>query len=225
MPYRTSNNYRPRRRRSTRRRNMPSAAPTYGQIFNKVVKDVSTLKSLVNVEFKEQTFTSTTAPTAAGVIHFLNQIAQGDAASTRDGLQCRFKSLEHRSTYTLHASATASIVRLIFFIEKDVDLAAPVPGDVLENVSSGDISIVSERNLDNRKNLIILKEFNFVLTTEHPIKIIKWYKKLDMITIYTGAAATQANLSSNGLYFVAFTQEATNVPATIHRTRVRWVDN
>lgn len=229
MVYRRSNYP----KRYARRSNYRSGArgrraaplPTYSQIGARVLKDVSMLKNLINVEFKtnDLQFSSTSVP-STGTINCLNGLMQGDDYNRRSGRQVRFKSLQWRCTLNKHNSAVASRIRVIFFIDKDPREIQCSTSDILEtSVFSG---IDSMRKLDGRKRFVILKDKTFLLNTDTPERSYTGYMKLDMKTVYD--ASTTGDISdiySNSLHVLFLGDETVNQPTYTLGTRLRFVDN
>ena len=166
--------YRRYRRRSYRRR---ARAPTYGQIGRKVFRDVQRLKNLINVEFKSHLHQTNTSPSTSGHVSYVTNIDKGDSISQRDGDQVRLKSIETRGMYTLNASATSTTVRLMWVLVKNVNGTTPAIGDIIETLGSTDVS--SLRNLEYRRNVVILKDMVMVLNSETPKRYVKYYRKMD----------------------------------------------
>ncbi len=207
-----------RRRTAPRRKKCPP--PTYGQIGSKIFKDVERLKNLINVEFKSHDHNSVVKPTTTGHISHVTSIAQGDTSATRDGNQVRIKSWQSCVNYKLHASATFTEVRFIWFIEKRVEGALPLTTDVLTSAT-----ITSFRDLESRRNLIILKDKVFFLTTDRPNVNYCWYKVMDMKALYSGTAGDITDADENQLFTMELSTEATNTPTTRVENRIRYIDN
>jgi len=208
-----------------RRRVYPSraaVAPTYPQIFSKVVKDVSYLKGLINTEFKFRTLSFSTTMDTTGSVHHLNNISQGDGGSTRDGDQVRVKGVRVRGIYTIHASATTTVLRCIAFVWKNVNNIAPVKTDIV------DAGVNSMRELDERRNVRILWDKTFVLdSVQRPLLQFEKYFPLDIKTLFTRGETSggSAQTEQNGVYMLVFSDQATNVPSENVDTRCTFVDN
>lgn len=214
---------RPYRRPMYRRRRGPyRTAPTYGQIGAKVWKDVQMLKNLINVEFKYKDSGNTGSIDTSGAVRHLNDITQGDGATQRGGAQARLKSLNCLGNIVKHASATQTTVRVLFFIWKDVNLTAPVVSDVLDGGALLDL-----KNLDEKRNFVILKDRMYTLDADHPIQVIKYYRKLDLKTLWKSGSTNggSTNTEYGGVYMLVISSEATNTPTYDINTRISFVDN
>jgi len=215
MPYRRRGTF---RRRGTSRR----TGVTYGQIGAKVYKDVQMLKNLINTEFKEQNQAVTSSPSTTGTVTHLNSIAIGDSESTRDGAQVREKSISVTGHTKLHASATDTQVRMVVFIWTNVQGVAPVVSDILKD---GDVD--SQINTDNKHNYVILKDWNYTLSTQVPRRVFKWYRRIDLKTQWqrgqTGGGSSV--MEHGGLYCITISTEATNTPGQNLNFRIKYIDN
>ncbi len=217
MPYRSR---RPRRRYRKKR----GCTPTYGNMANKVWKDVKYLKSLINTEFKTNDISQggVNIP-STGTVNTMNGLAQGDDIDDRSGRVVRWKSVQVSGVINLAAStATQSTVRMLLVIDKQPTGVLPTVVQILDLAN-----MTAFRNLDNRKRFVILKDFRVTVNTDHPEKVFKFYKKLDMKTIYDASNAGDiTDISSNSLHFVFLGDEATNVPTFPSLTfRSRFIDN
>lgn len=223
MPY-ARRRYPRRRPRYTPRRRPVRRAPTraaiYGSAARQLYRDVSKLKGLINVEFKYVDNASTINPGTTGTFVLLNGLATGDTASTRDGRQVRFKSIQHKMILNLNASASATTVRCIFLIDTQPNEAAPAAADVLQSVG-----LVAPRNLDYRKRFVILKDQNYRVNTDMPERTVSWYRNLDMKTVYDDGGDTIASITTNSLYMLMLSDEAANTPTVTYYTRLRFIDN
>ncbi len=89
MPYKNRRGRKPYRRNNYFRKNNI----TYGQVVDKVVKDVGRLKSLINVEFKSADTAVVGLITTTPNIALINAPAVGDDFDEREGRSVRFKSV------------------------------------------------------------------------------------------------------------------------------------
>lgn len=214
MPYRK--NY---RRRTYRKRPI-----TYRQIGSKLWKDVQYLKSIVNVERKhlEQASSTTSSTTAAFIL--LNGCAPGDTGETRDGQSIKVSAVFLRYTLIQNASATSGTVnRLILFMDKQCNGAAPTAADILDSSAN----VLSPLNINNGKRFKVMADI--IVNTDlvaAPIKTIERYLKTNFHTKYNaGTAGTVADITTNSLYVMHMSSEATNVPTFNYSFRTRFIDN
>lgn len=222
MPYKKPYRGRRRRRNYTRYKKRMPQRVSYWSTAKQLWKDVTYLKSLINTEFKYKDTSANSAISTSPNFQLLNGLARGDDSTDRDGRQVRIKSLQSNFLFTQHASATSTIVRCIFFIDKDANGATPNMTDVFEAAT-----INAPRELDNRKRFVILKDWTVTLTSSgQTIKRQKVFKNLDMKTVYDDSTAGDiTDISSNSLFLLLLSNEATNTPTVNSYVRIRFVDN
>ncbi len=217
------NSRRGRKRRFTPRRSFNNNVNfTYGNVVDKLTKDVTKLMGLLNTEFKAiDTVASGTVSTTAGMV-LLSGSAPGDDFDTRDGRQIRIKSVQLTLIYFINGSATLTFIRIIIFLDKQPNETTPT---VTELLDVGDI--VSHRNLDNRKRFWIIKDEIVTLSiTGEQLGSWKFYQLLDIKGIYdAGTAGTIADIITNALFLMLVSSEATNLPNVTRVSRVRFIDN
>ncbi len=185
------------------------------------------VKGLVNVEFKEvNTQRTATALSTSIAISHVSGIAQGDTKIARGGNKVRFKSLHWRGFITMNASATTTMVRLMIILDKQVNGAVFTIGDLLEDATAGD-AIISPRDIDNQNRFTVLSDKTYKLTDNGGNQLVQFnvYKKINLPVRYDGTTANVGDLTSNGLFLVSFSNEATNTPAITDFFRIRFIDN
>lgn len=199
-----------------------STGPSYSLInvntkANIALKAVGQLASLLNVEYKKVDVAMSLTPDTTGAVQHISGITQGDGASNRDGNQVKMKSLQVRATIARHASATGTFVRLAIVKDTDNQGADPTCADILESVA-----VTAFTSYNNRRRFIIIKEWIIDLG-DRTTATIEWYKKLTMKLNFSDTAATDT--TDNHLYLMHLSNEATNKPTVIIKTRIRYLDN
>ncbi len=202
---------------------------TYGSMGQKVFEDTSwlvnkvhQLSGLINTEFKKIDVTDAATVSTTASIVVINPSVVGDDFDNRDGRKIRIKSVQLTLTAAIGVTTTFTFVRVLIVIDKQPNEIQLVITDLLDFAN-----ITSHRNLDGRKRFAIL--FDQILELNQEGKrtaVIKWYKKLDMITIYDDSnAGTIVDITSNALYLIISSDETTLVPFITRTTRVRFIDN
>lgn len=191
--------------------------------------------SLINAEWKVKDLDSSTTPDTSGSVIPLTFLAQGDTNGTRTGNSILPKLLSVRVRAILHASATASVVRVIIFRDKNYDGANPAVNEVLE--ITGNENYLSFRNLDFSDRFVIYKDWTLNLdeadtidkTRSANIKFntpAKGTRRKKWIHIeYDDTSAAQASSKENQLLMLVLSNEATNTPTVHYKTRFRYLDN
>ncbi len=185
------------------------------------------LKSIVNVEFKHLTQSQTNlgVPDGVGAILQLTNIAQGDSTTTRDGSNIKIVSIGLEYTVAMHASATQSVVRVMFLHDRQTNQVLYSTADVLEDVTVID-SVTSPRNLHNGSRFQVLYDKRHVLSISGAqIVSGRFHKKVQIKLRYDANAGTIADLTQSSLSLLLISNEATNVPLFAGFIRLRFVDN
>ncbi len=184
------------------------------------------IKSLMNVEFKNHDIAATTsAITITPVITQLTNIAQGDTTLTRDGSSVKFVSISFRYTLVQHASATSTFVRIMLVLDRQTNEAIYTDTDLLADVTVAD-AIVSPRNLDNGHRFRVLYDKVHAFSASGSVSQHgKFYKKLQLKVRYDAAAALITSLTQSSLSLFTVATEASSTPTITHRIRLRYVDN
>lgn len=225
MP-RYSKNHRYAYKKVVRRPAKLSRWDAYGIGLNQLRKDVIKVKNLINVEFKNHDVVnnSFTNVSTTGSITALNYVAQGDGEETRDGKMFRMKSLELRyqlSMDTLEEQQTTGI-RVIVFLDTDPTGSGPSLSTLLDQTVN---PMISPRNLDSRSRYVILLDRIHQLNPNGQESLCrKFYKKLDLKVLFSGATATDATIKKNGLY-ILFVSDQTNQAKQTFNARIRYIDN
>lgn len=195
----------------------------YGAAAGQLWRDVSKLKNLINVEFKKHDVVASINPGTAGVFQLLNGVPAGDDFNARDGRQVRIKSIQMNLRCLKNPSATNTVFRMLLVIDKQSNTAGPTAANILDLTTA--TAVDAHRNLDYRKRFVILKDVRFCVNADTPEKIVDFYKRLDMKEVFDGTAGTIGDISTNSIYLLLISDEATNTPAVLYNSRIRFIDN
>lgn len=219
MPYRKQY----RRRKAPYRRRAPNRYQIYSRAGTQLWKDVNMLKGLVNTEFKVKDVSVTAlALPSTGQVTDLNGLTKGDNVDQRSGRMVCWKSVQIQGQITRNASSTTQDrVRICLVIDKDPSGLGSGYTDIYDS-----LNVNSFRNLDNRKRYVILRSWNFVLDADKLEKYMKFYKKLDMKTVFNSLNnGNIADIESNSISLFYISDRATNQPTFDGRIRLRYIDN
>lgn len=179
--------------------------------------------NMVNTEFKTVDRSLNVSMINTGTTSLLNGLQQGDDYDNRDGRQVRFKSVQIAGKITRSSGAThaADRVRLAIVIDKQPNAAACNYGQIFQATTPD-----AFRNLDYRKRFVILWSRTMVIDADDPEKHFKFYKKIDMKTVYDASnVGDVTDIQTNALYFVTIAETSVNIPSADLDTRVRFIDN
>jgi len=200
---------------------------TYWNVLDKVKGDVAKLKGLINTEFKKKdTFSTLDIDNVTPRIRVINALAVGDDFDEREGREVRIKSIQVTLTLFLNPLSTQTFVRCIVVLDLQPNGIGLVIGDLLSDTAT-ELGSTNFRNLDFRKRFVILKDEVVMLQasgqrTAH----IEWYKQMNMHTTYNSLTTGGiSDITTNALYIILYSGEATDGVVNTCRTRVRFIDN
>lgn len=191
--------------------------------FASLVKDVGYLKGLINTELKVIDGGATPSTSAAGALQIINPLVQGVDYNNRIGRQVRFKSVQIRGRVSRNAAATQTRdrVRLVLVIDKQPNMALPTWTNLYVNTDPN-----AFRNLDWRKRFVILWSRLVYTDADDPNRDFRLYRKLNMKTVYDDSnIGSQADITTNALYFGYISEYGTNPPGMDFDWRLRFIDN
>lgn len=162
--------------------------------------------------------------TGAGTLANLFLPAQGVSQLERIGRKTLVKSIEWRFTGGLNiaTATTGTALRFVILYDNNANGADPAITDVFENDN-----IQSFRNANNSKRFITIHEeiVEMVNTVDTRTWYRHGYKKLNLLTEWSGATGEVASITSGSFIAVGWQDgSATTNPATILNVRFRFTD-
>ncbi len=182
------------------------------------------LKKLINVEYKSIRINLDTTPDTTPIITNLSAIAVGDDISDRDGRKIKAFSIQLKGHCQMHETATATLTRIVIFIDNANTGTIPVITDLFTTAAG--FTAGQPRITDPQSN----SRFRILYDKTIPqsdsgtkMTMVKFYKKLGHHIAYSGTAATDEGIGS--LFAVTGSTEATNVPTLQVVSVFKWIDN
>lgn len=219
MPYGRS--YRRKRRYYKRRQPRYGYFGKFGNDATKAIKMAGKALSLINVEnHRYDNTTSIANQTTTATVQTLGAIAQGDNVSNRQGNSIKMTQIDGRIGVYHNGSATKTFTRVIVGVDHQCNGALPAATDVL---AIGDV--FSLRNMDQAKRYTILVDEVVGTDTSHLLKWIEFHKPLDFHMEFKGTSSAVTDISTNNLFLIAVSDEATNGPQIERMIRLKWIDN
>lgn len=232
MPYSRRTSYAKRTRKVFRRRfkkrpNIISTvgrnvgAMTVGQAARYAARGVSIMKGIINSEMKRFTNNNTVNPSTTGTILHLSSIAQGDDVADRNGNSLLAKYLTYNWQVQMNASATATVTRVIVFVDTESTGGTPPTAAQLLQSPNNTISPI---NSDYTQRFTILFD-DTIDTSINANRILnrKHYIPLNFHIKYTGSSGT--NYDKNQIFMYHISNEGTNVPNFDYFYRIAFYDN
>ncbi len=212
---------RPSRRRGRRNnKRRGRSGISYLDIVKKLKNDY---RALFNVEDKYLDTVVGTTVNNTGFTQLLNGLTQGNGVSNRVGDSIRIVNLIMNLSFTISASATTTFIRCIIFVDNESQGAAP----------------------SAFTNLLISANYNALYNPAYSRRFKTQFDELvalnsggDECVVYSrdiklnyhpryglGNAGTVADIATGSLYFVAISDQGTNLPAMQLNIRIMYVDN
>lgn len=214
-----------KKRNFRRRRYAPkqkSGWSTYQEFGHRVLKDIAYLKDLVNVEFKSIDSTATfTNLMNTGNGQSIFQPLRGTDINNITGRSCKMSSCQgYISVIGSPAAGISTRVRCAIVLDKQGGRSIGST-DLWDNPQAG------FRNLDNRKDLVILKEWDLQTNASNvTTKQVNFYLPLRAHVIFNYLnGGTYADIDSNCLWFVAVSDQIANNVSVTGNFRIRFIDN
>ena len=188
--------------------------PSTATIAASAWSGVKYLRTLVNSEKHKLDTVITTSISSTGAITNLSAIAQGDAINQRTGNSVLATGVHLNMVFSLNASATASYVRALLFIDKQqVGDTSPSGSDLITGNYTGHLAASTVGRFQ------ILFDYLFPLNDVGlKNKVIRKYIKLNKHIRFNGTASS--DIQKGGLYMLLFSNEATNSVNTYIEARL-----
>ncbi len=190
-----------------------------------LARQVYQLKGMINVEYKNK-YTQLTASATGDTPAFFSLVnmIKGDDDNLRQGNQIRVKLIYLNALIKIHASATDTTLRYLILLDKQCNGVNTTAPELFQDNTVSDI-MVSPLNPDNKFRFKILYNKLVRLSPTIPSVQLKKYIKVDYIIRYDGNAGTTADITSNNILVLLFSDEVTNDPTVTHNVRMSYIDN
>ncbi len=221
MPY--NKPYR-KRYKGYRRRRVKGGNIFYRRLGNKSRWMAKKLRML-NVEYKNKytQLTASATGTTPAFFSLVNMI-KGDDDNLRQGNQIKCVTIYMNALIRMNTSATSTTLRYVIFLDKQCNGVNATAPELFQDNTVTDI-MISPLNPDNKFRFQILYNNLVRLSPEHPTAQVKFFKRVSIPIRYSGNAGTAADLTSNNILVLLFSDEATNTPTVTHNIRMSYVDN
>lgn len=228
IPKKGYNNYRSVTRYRRKKKKMPNVKQvsyfTPRNMYSAAryaVKGFNLLKGIINSELKRFTNNNSITPSTTGTIAHLSSIAQGSDVDGRDGnsLLAKYISFNHQSL--INASAVATVIRVIVFIDTESTGGSPPTAAQLLQSPNNTTSML---NSDYTQRFTVIFDDCIDLSINgNRIQNMKHYNSLNFHIKYTGTSGT--NYDKNNIFLYHVSNEATNTPTFDYYYRIAFYDN
>lgn len=133
----------------------------------------------------------------------MTDIGTGDGSGARDGNQIYVRSLYGRLTVGLHASATASVVRMLVYTPRDADTLLTTI-DYVERIPPEDHTVWLDKLI--------------TVNTDTPVKVVTlskkwWNRRIPGMKTQYNSGSTTGSTTKNPVVIAFVSNETTNTPA------------
>jgi len=195
----------------------------YSNAGLQALKDINRIRRYINTEFhvidasSAQANSSTTA-----TFVLLNGCLLGDTVSTRTGQSMKMDRMYLRYYINANAVSIQNILRIMVVLDKQPNSAIFAIGDLLTATTP-----VAPYTFGSQQRFTVLYDELYALSSTGPgcICYSGTLPTNQHVTYNTGNAGTIADINSNSLYLVHFSDQAANVPTFTFASRVWFVDN
>lgn len=179
-------------------------------------------KAVANTEWKNiEKYNTGATFAAAGTLVLLNGCQMGSTIGDREGRKTIMKTSQFWSSITKGQNDAHCGIALI--MDTQPNAAAPGVTDIF--YSLGGSSIEMMRDLSYRTRFVLLKKKYFTMDTYHPMRQIRWFKRLGQKVIYdNGDEGTIADITKNALYLFYISDQVTYYPLMRFMHRLRFTD-
>ncbi len=190
----------------------------------KALRMAKYVKSLVNVEYKAIISTFAVDPNTTGAVQSLSGAAQGDDFTARNGRSIKPTSINIQGNVTLHASATASHLRLCVVRDRSGTTTQPAITDMFADVASFLDNRLKNQDTNTASRFDVIMDKMVYINSDRPEAKISFYRKLKKgKTTFTGTAGSDEG--RNMYYLFIASSEATNDPVLNCGCTIKFIDN
>ncbi len=221
----------PYRRRYTKKNTRPGYAACGKMVLGdaaKALRMIGTVKSLLNVEFKQFNFqVADSGINATGTVTPIMTITAGDDDSSRTGQQVKLTSIAWKGRIRLGGASTVDYVRLLIVKDKQPNNALFALGDLWHNHSVGTSNQpFLHRDINNTRRFSVLYDRLLAVdSAAHPQASFKMYKKLAIPLRYETDTGTISDFSETSISLVLISDTTADIPVITYNLRCRFIDN
>lgn len=173
--------------------------------------------------------------TAAGTVTCLNLLQEGDDNTTRDGRQVTIKSVAIRGVLKPEDTLTQDTHARIMLVWDNANNAAAAVPTIAQILANGTTSNTFPL-IDNANRFTILWDKSYAvggvqstatqaISKSPNVHVVKYYKKLNLVTQYVGTTGLISNIQNGSLLLVTIGDQATSdASVLLAATRVRFID-
>ncbi len=197
------------------------------QLASKAWSMAKGIGAFLNVEEKLfDVAASTTSSTTPSTV-YLSDVTQGVGFNQRTGNSLKVVKWIFRYRLRVNNSASATSVRILIVRGRQRETSNPATGDVLENVSTIPLALISpyEHAFEERWSVLYDQFHPLVIGDTTASSQVEVTFERPFHVEYQNGTGGVANAAEGQLFLLHFSDEGTNTPALDYYSRLVFVDN
>ena len=197
------------------------------KIASQALTVARSLQALINVETKVFDHVQSQAvpqATSGGYTDCITEMGQGATNITRNGNSIKLTRVQLRAKITLHASATATVVRFIAIRQNDCHGDYLGLTDILSNTNIDYAMLCPFTEIEKRR-FSVLHDSVHIINATNPVATIAIDNSDSNHVRYIGTSAAVASAGPGQIIYFAVSNEGTNTPQLNVCSRISFVDN
>ncbi len=216
------------------KQNMPNngySRPGYTACGSMVARDAKkalqlalAVKKLVNIEYKSQNVDFATPSDNSGDVQNITALAQGNQFNQRNGRKIKLFSFRLKGSVIQNTSAVNTTYRMLLVRDNLGNTTPPVITDLFASTTNmfGGRAHQDDPQTNSRFTVLVDKLYLLQNVGNQMVKF-DIYRKISSHVTFTGTAATDEG--KGALWLMTISNEATNTPAIIADSVVKYIDN
>lgn len=204
-------------------RNPPNRWNTYSNAGRQALQDLNYLRRFINTETNyTDAVVNGVASSTTPTFTLLNGIQLGDTAATRTGQSVKCVKIDLNISVIGNQTATSILGRILVVMDKQPNAAIFAIGDLLNATS-----VTSMFAIGNQMRFAVLYDESYAMNINGNFcfverKVINCQSHTEY---NTGNSGLVADINTNSIYLLHFSDQATNTPSISFYSRYWFVDN
>jgi hypothetical protein len=196
----------------------------YGDAGRQLMRDVNSLRRFINTEIHNtDAIGNAVASTSTASFVLLNGLTTGDGNSNRTGQSIKGDGIDLKFVITGNAAATPLLQRVLVVMDKQPNAAIFAIGDLLNATTATSMYTVGNQL---RFNVLFDESYTMVPASDSYCQVRAIKINANAHTEYnTNNAGTIADIVTNSIYLIHFSDQAVNNSAINYFSRFWFIDN
>lgn len=196
----------------------------YSRAGSQVVADLNYLRRFINTELHYVDVNATNTATTTPSLPILNALSLGDTATTRTGQSIKMDRCDLRFHIEANATSILNYVRVMVIVDKQANGASITAAQFLVSTSN----VNTPLTFASQNRIIVLYDETIPLNyngNSGSVTRLITPNTTQHVTYYDTNVGTVADISSNSLFLVYFSDQLANPPTMTYWSRLWFVDN